>query len=433
MNLDKVLIELATDPDYPQYNYQLGRAYEEQKQYASAISFYLRATELSSDTLLSYDALIRIYLCFKALPDRFGIAEGILYRAISLRPDRPEAYFLLSQHCELRKQWQLSYTWASVGANLPKESHKPLQQASGYYGEHAFSFQKAIAAWWIGLYNEAFQTLKKLREIAPTLPEYIISAIDNNLNNLWKIFSDGGKYGDNLEYPYYLNREVVKYHPSLYHRFRFKFPGLEELTENHSQAYQDLFILAVLNGKKYGTFVEIGCGVPQYNNNTYLLEKHFEWSGVSIDLNPRVAELFSKHRNTAAINADATKINYTELFKERFTGTHLDYLQIDCEPATTSYEVLKRIPLDKYRFAVITFEHDAYIDDNPEIRELSRKYLKSFGYILLVSNVSTDNYCVFEDWYVHPYLVSSNTISKMFSYKQLTRVDEYMIENNVSQ
>lgn len=428
MKIEHALYNLATDPDYPQYNYELGRVYESMKQYAAAISFYLRAAELSNDTHLSYDALLRIYFCFKALPDRMGIAEGVLQRAVSLIPNRPEAYFLLSQHHEIRKQWQLSYTWASVGAALAHTYHPSLQQSAGYYGPEAFTFQKAVSAWWIGLYTEAFKTFKELRNIATKLPEFIISSIDNNLATLTGIFTNHGQNFFNYEYPHYLRSEIVKYHKSLYPRFKFKFPGLENIKENYSQAYQDLFILAVLNGKKDGCFVEIGSNIPIYNSNTYLLESQFNWYGVSIDFEPKAVELFNQHRREPAILMDATKINYRELFKERQLPKHIDYLQVDCEPATTSYDVLKLIPFDEYKFAVITFEHDHYVEETDNVRDLSRNYLKSFGYVLLVNDVSTDNFSEFEDWWIHPNLVSSNVISQMYSGELINRIDKYMVE-----
>ena len=44
---------------------------------------------------------------------------------------------------------------------------------------------------------------------------------------------------------------------------------------NHSQAYQDLFVLTMLSGKKNGRYLEIGGNHPSEFNNTYLLETEF--------------------------------------------------------------------------------------------------------------------------------------------------------------
>lgn len=56
---------------------------------------------------------------------------------------------------------------------------------------------------------------------------------------------------------------------------RFKFIGSELIEKNYSQVYQDMFILSMLNGKKNGTFLEIGGATPYHGNNTALLEEQF--------------------------------------------------------------------------------------------------------------------------------------------------------------
>lgn len=39
----------------------------------------------------------------------------------------------------------------------------------------------------------------------------------------------------------------------------------------------------MLDYKRNGTYVEIGCHDPEYINNTYVLEKYFNWTGISLD------------------------------------------------------------------------------------------------------------------------------------------------------
>jgi hypothetical protein len=48
-----------------------------------------------------------------------------------------------------------------------------------------------------------------------------------------------------------------------------------------------------------------------------------------------------------------------------------------------------------------------------EIREKSREYLRSKGYMLVVDDVSPDGYWNFEDWWVHPDLVNPELVKKM--------------------
>ena len=72
-----------------------------------------------------------------------------------------------------------------------------------------------------------------------------------------------------------------------------------------------------------------------------------------------------------------------------------------------------KIPFNEYRFAVITYEHDYYLDQTKSYRDLSREYLESKGYILICGNIAPDEWRVYEDWWVNPELVSLDIINKM--------------------
>lgn len=208
-----------------------------------------------------------------------------------------------------------------------------------------------------------------------------------------------------------------QYDKTKYEKLKFKFDGSETILENHSQSYQDMFVLTILNGKRNGTFLEIGGFDGSFISNTCLLEKQFGWSGISIDINSSVKTSFDDRKNTKLIIQNALTIDYKNLLEENNLNDIIDYLQIDIEPQQQSLECLKLIPFDKYKFSVITFETDYYCPTIPKEesiknREESRVYLKSMGYELIVGNVcnlSEDD--PFEDWYVNPSLVSSEIIS----------------------
>ena len=51
----------------------------------------------------------------------------------------------------------------------------------------------------------------------------------------------------------------------------------------NGQAHQDKFILNILNHKKNGFFLEIGSYHPKFINNTYLLEKEYNWKGIMVE------------------------------------------------------------------------------------------------------------------------------------------------------
>jgi hypothetical protein len=206
----------------------------------------------------------------------------------------------------------------------------------------------------------------------------------------------------------------------MYERVKVKFPGLREIRRNYSQCFQDLFVLTMLGGKREGIFFKIGCGDPEYGSNTKLLEE-LGWKGTSIDIDPAVTEKFHAARRSFVVTGDATRLDYDELIQRDF-----DYLQIDCDPALQSLETLFRIPFEKRRFAVITFEHDGYA--SPLIRERSRAYLRSLGYEMIAGDIAPDDYMPFEDWWVHPDLVDWDVIRRMQNLgEEIKRADLYML------
>tara|TARA_R100000315_G_scaffold62306_1_gene43187 strand:+ start:113 stop:685 length:573 start_codon:yes stop_codon:yes gene_type:complete len=183
----------------------------------------------------------------------------------------------------------------------------------------------------------------------------------------------------------------------------------------------------MLDGKPQGTFVEIGSGHPVISNNTALLESRYEWTGIGFEIKEHEADLYNEHRKSPVALGDATTADFDALFEEVKLGPVFDYLQVDCEPAQVTFDALKKIDLSKYKFAVITFEHDSYNDGNT-VRDASREYLKSFGYKLIADNISVDDSHPFEDWWCHPDLVPSHCIDDMLCVDGETKkAEDYML------
>ena len=397
------------DPKDVTNNFNLGMYYESHGQTASAVSFFLRAAEFSPDKLVSYESLLHIAFCLEKQGCRVFTTKGILLRAISLLPDRPEAYYFLSRLYERNKDWQEAYTVAELCLNFTNFSVDPLVSVKEYHGKYCLIFEKAVAAWWIGLFDESVHLFRKLNN------EYILDdihkrAVQNNLNS----FGNSG-------------HPPTPYDSSMHNKLRIKFKNSEKLQYNHSQCFQDMFTLMMLNGKENGTYLEIGSGDPFYGNNTALLETKYNWKGISIDFNKQSIDMFNKVRKNVSYCLDATKANYKSLLSEITDDRFIDYLQIDCDPATTSYNILQKIPFNEYKFAVITFEHDAYIN-NDNVKQSSRKLLTSYGYKMVAGDVAPDRYSNFEDWWMHPDLIDSRTLELMTcSFDGTKKAEDYIL------
>lgn len=202
-------------------------------------------------------------------------------------------------------------------------------------------------------------------------------------------------------------------------KLRHKFSGVENIENNYSQAFQDMFVLSILNGKKNGNYVEIGADHPIIISNSYLLETQFGWNGVSFELDESKIGEFNSLRENKCICADATIFDYKKLFEERNYPKQIDYLQVDIEPAWQTLNALKALPLDDYRFSVITYETDVY-KDGPDSGEEAMEILLSKGYQLVVRNVANQNN-PYEDWYVDPTVVDSKIVEKFIQKSRLSK------------
>lgn len=229
-----------------------------------------------------------------------------------------------------------------------------------------------------------------------------------------------------------------RYHQSLCASFTMPFPGIESVEHSYSQAWQDLFVLAMTQGKRNGTWLEVGACWPIFVNNTYLLSK-FDWSGISIDIVDN-SQLWALDRpNDKLTVADATAIDYEELLSDQ--PFQIDYLQLDIEPQQQTLEVLKKLPHNKHRFSVVTFETDCYIWDNQTLKQEARQIFADLGYKLVVADVVTkerdvygygrNKWLPFEDWYVDPTVVPADLIEKIQSLNTDGRPSHFFINKEL--
>lgn len=171
----------------------------------------------------------------------------------------------------------------------------------------------------------------------------------------------------------------------------------------HSQAGQDIFLASVLSGKQRGFYLEIGGGHPVDSNNSMLLETDYRWAGVSLELDARLVLLWEGIRSNVILQADALAFDFSQSLEELSAPAQIDYLSLDIDPARNTFQVLSKLPHEKYRFSVITFEHDRYRNGD-EYMDRSRALLREIGYQLVVENVHVFGKD-FEDWWVDPSVV----------------------------
>ncbi len=407
------LYNFSLDTENSEKNYNLALWYENQGHTAPAHTYYLRAAERSDDDILAYKSLIRASFCYKSQGSRDGTEKILLENALNLLPQRPEAYYFLSLLYENRGEWQNCYIYSNLGLECYNQNTENIG-ITEYHGKYLLIFQKAVAAWWWGKGMESRKLFHSLvDEYWNVMDDNHKNAVENNITHL----------GSGPE-----SQAFIQYTKDDYKNLRYKFPQSENIKNNHSQVYQDMFILSMTNGKRNGTFLEIGGADPFKGNNSALLEKQFGWKGVSLEYDQKFIQNYRNNRSANLIHGDALQIDYKKLLSENFEGNVIDYLQLDIEPARHTYDCMLRIPFDEYKFAVITYEHDYYVDVTRSYRQKSRDFLTSKGYVLVVNDISPDGKSNFEDWWVHPDLVDKNILDKMTSIKDgIHNIKEYML------
>src|SRR6056300_1310548 len=391
--MDKYL-DFIQDPYNPETNFRLGEQYYQEGRKAAALSYFLRTAEYGTDLDrdLIYESLVKVALCLKEVGGRPHSTRGAILNAIIHDPERPEAYFHLSYDHQVKEEWHECYLAAIQGLSRLNNTRETLTDVD-YPGEYGLIFQKGVAAWWVGHCNESRHTFQMLLRDYP-MEQKFIDACYQNLSRLW-----GLQY---LPLPY--KKED-------HSKLRYKFKNSEKIKKNYSQVFQDMFVLSMLDGKENGTYLEIGAADPVKDSNTYLLESKFNWKGISIEIEEEEVKKFNSLRSNKCIQADGTKVNYEELLKDQ--PEIIDYLQLDCEPAEVTFNILLNIPFNKHKFRVITFEHDHYLNHPADDRESSRSYLESMGYKRVVGDIAPDSNSTFEDWWVHPDLVDPEILKIM--------------------
>lgn len=193
---------------------------------------------------------------------------------------------------------------------------------------------------------------------------------------------------------------------------------------SYSQKEQDLKILKLLNFKRNGYFLDIGCAEFKHLSNTYTLEKEFDWNGLCVDPRKGLKEQFELERKCffkeAAIFTYTGKIMFRDtgvlsgiadetitdackrpskfyevpcttiedLFLEFNVPTIIDYMSLDVEGAELL--ILEAFPFSKHTLLTASIEHNSHL--GPKQKEKAQKILKLMtdNNFELVENVSQD-------------------------------------------
>ena len=397
INTDK-LNAYILDPSDPIKNYEVALEYYEIKNYSAAGCFFLRTAERSEGDL-RYACMVYVAIIMNKLGDREFTVNTILKFLNAIYPNRPEAYYHLAKIAEAKNSYMDCYLFARQTLNCVDNAVNTYTDLE-YPGIHELYFLLGWSAWWTDKPHESRMAYQYL------------------LKNCTHMMDEGQKeYLQKVLLELGMDREantIVSYDKYInWHNFIYYFNNKDKVEKNYSQVLQDMFVLYVLDGKENGTYLEVGSSFPYYTNNTALLEESFNWTGVGIEYKQKEVDNYNQHRKNKSILADALSLDYEKLLEENYNTNIIDYLQLDIQTPEDTYAVLTKIPFDKYRFAVITYEHDDYVDITQSYKQKSRDFLQSKGYVLAVPDVTPVDGFSFEDWWIHPDLVDQSRVWRM--------------------
>lgn len=190
ISLNELINHYINHPDDEYNKFWLGLAYEKIGHASSAMGYYLSCAENSKDDILVYESLLRLALGYEMIGGRSAHLKNALQLAVSVLPNRPEGYWLMTQHyytaneTQNEDKWAQMYVWACMGKNIAKKFDEPsLLSDVKYDGDYIMDFQKNVAAWWMGKFSEATDGFKKLKNI-PGINNHYKNLIEQNLEEL---------------------------------------------------------------------------------------------------------------------------------------------------------------------------------------------------------------------------------------------------------
>jgi hypothetical protein len=200
----------------------------------------------------------------------------------------------------------------------------------------------------------------------------------------------------------------------------------------YSQAWQDEFVINLLNFKKNGHFIDIGSTDGMNQSNSYFLEKEMGWKGTCVELGIGYTEHYKNNRSCVFLNEDATKIDYKSLFDKNQYPSRIDYLSLDIDES--SMLGLAKLPFDDYKFSVITIEHDSYRFGDI-LKNQEREFLRHHNYTPLFLDVLVPLGCgmgpnlSFEDWWVDASVFNMEKLNKLSATRMYPDEIVAMIKN----
>lgn len=164
-SLNIALHDFIANTEDPELNYKLALEYEKIGQTAAAITYFLRSSERTNIVEHAYECLLHIGNCFNKQGNRSNTVQKTYKQALTLMPNRPEAYLCLAKFFEINGGHADSYVFADLGLKVADFNLLPLRSNVCSPIHDCYSgllLEKAICSWLWGKNNETKEIFKLL-------------------------------------------------------------------------------------------------------------------------------------------------------------------------------------------------------------------------------------------------------------------------------
>jgi FkbM family methyltransferase len=406
MNLKNknVLVEYILDTENSQKNYNLARWYHEQGQTAAAISFYLRAADRTDVLTLAYECLLHTASCFNQQGNRDYTVKSLYQKAVTILPNRPEAYFFLARFDEWKKNYSDCYTTCSIALSVCDFNLPSLHKDIDYPGKYGLLLEKAISGYWWGQGNESREILKDLLLNYEMTDEYLQN-VKNNLKTLKVDISELIKNGDDkikivdqkksnfqfspsFDWGELSYEDIITIQREIIDENVYEFD--REIKENDIVmdvgASVGPFICSILDKKPQ----KIYCVEPSINLIDVLakncVKKTLSYKNHPlIYINKAIVDDETKNINIFGNNTEYESITFKSMIQE-YSIDRINFLKIDCEGGEYSIFIPENIDFLKNNVDYIAMEvHLKYENCRNKFKKFRDECLKQFNNYRAVS------------------------------------------------
>lgn len=176
---DLILLEqgVKDEPNNARYKFYLANTLRDVGKYEEAIEMFNKRVEMKGWDQEVFYSLYQIGYCFELLQE-LEVAKISYLKAWENRPSRAEPLYKIAYLCRVAKDYNQAYLFASKGLEIPKSKDMIFVNEPTY--DYALLFEKSIAAYWIGKYEESLSDCLKIKEIK-NIPNDVRVCNENNI------------------------------------------------------------------------------------------------------------------------------------------------------------------------------------------------------------------------------------------------------------